>query len=81
MPQLHLTVLSLAYSSWSIRPWLALTHAGAEFTISSVEDAYLEGLAEGTDSLESRRDIGSVAGLFPVLRIDGVPVHLSLIHI
>jgi glutathione S-transferase len=37
MPQLELTVLSLRYSSWSMRPWLALTHAGAAFTTRTVE--------------------------------------------
>lgn len=31
MPTLRLFVLSLRYSSWSMRPWLALTHAGAVF--------------------------------------------------
>ena len=31
MANLKLTVLSLRYSSWSMRAWLALTLAGAEF--------------------------------------------------
>jgi glutathione S-transferase len=78
MPQLHLTVLSLAYSSWSMRPWLALTHAGAEFEIRSVELEYMKDQSEGTDSLESRRALGSVHGLFPVLRVDGTTIHESL---
>ena len=78
MPQLHLTVLSLAYSSWSMRPWLALTHAGADFDIRSVELEYMQGQSEGTDSLESRRELGSVHGLFPILRVDGTAIHESL---
>jgi len=78
MPELHLTALSLRYSSWSIRPWLALTHAGADFRTSSVELEYMRAQTEGTDSLDARRRLGSVHGLFPVLRVDGVPIHESL---
>jgi glutathione S-transferase len=78
MPKLHLTVLSLAYSSWSMRPWLALTHAGVAFDTSSVELEYMQGQTDGTDSLESRRELGSIHGLFPVLRVDGTPIHESL---
>lgn len=78
MPKLHLTILSLAYSSWSMRPWLALTHAGAQFDVRSVELEYMKGQDDGTDSLETRRDLGSVHGLFPILRIDSTPVHESL---
>ena len=78
MPKLHLTILSLAYSSWSMRPWLALTHAGAQFDVRSVELEYMKGQDDETDSLETRRDLGSVHGLFPVLRIDNTPIHESL---
>jgi glutathione S-transferase len=78
VPDLHLTVLSLRYSSWSIRPWLVLTHAGAQFEMRSVELEYMRGHSDGTDSLESRRGLGSVHGLFPVLRVDGTPIHESL---
>ena len=78
MPRLHLTVLSLRYSSWSIRPWLVLTHAGAEFTTSSVELEFMRGQNNGIDSLESRRALGSIHGLFPVLRVDDTPIHESL---
>jgi glutathione S-transferase len=78
MPHLHLTVLSLAYSSWSMRPWLALTHAGASFDVRSVELEYMKGQTDGTDSLQTRRELGSVHGLFPVLRVDGAPIHESL---
>ncbi len=41
MPRLKLTVLSLRYSSWSMRPWLALTHAGTTFGKETVEQASL----------------------------------------
>lgn len=78
MPQLELTILSLAYSSWSMRPWLALTHAGAEFETRSVEYEYLKGRTDGSDSLAARRELGSVNGLFPVLRVAGTPIHESL---
>ena len=78
VPELHLTALSLRYSSWSIRPWLALTHAGAHFRTSSVELEYMRAHTQGTDSLDARRKLGSVHGLFPVLRVDGVAIHESL---
>ena len=56
-----------------MRPWLALTHAGADFETETVELQSFE-----TTTLAERRALGSVAGLFPVLRIDGAPVHESL---
>ena len=81
MPQLTLTVLSLRYSSWSMRPWIVLTHAGAEFTTETVELPHMTRKAdepEETLSLAERRKLGSVHGLFPVLRVDGTPIHESL---
>lgn len=88
MAHLKLTVLSLRYSSWSMRPWLALTHAGATFDTHTVElddlkrqgdDADSAGLTGfGPASLAKRRTLGSVHGLFPVLRVDGTPIHESL---
>jgi glutathione S-transferase len=89
MSQLQLTVLSLRYSSWSMRPWLALTHAGADFKTVTVELPEMLGRTEsGGDSgepakpvrtsLSGRRALGSVHGLFPVLRVDGAPIHESL---
>lgn len=88
MPALRLVVVSLRYSSWSIRPWLVLQHAGASFETETAEvelgrqslatgdDAALAKLAR--DKVEQRRKQGSVAGLFPVLHVDGVPIHESL---
>jgi glutathione S-transferase len=73
MPQLTLTVLSLRYSSWSMRPWLALTHAGADFRTKTVVLESFE-----TTTLAERRRLGSVSGLFPVLRVDDEPIHESL---
>jgi glutathione S-transferase len=73
MPQLKLTVLSLRYSSWSMRPWLALTHAGAGFETNTVELESFE-----TTTLTERRVLGSITGLFPILRVDDVAIHESL---
>jgi glutathione S-transferase len=77
MPELRLTVLSLRYSSWSMRPWLTLTHAGASFTTDMVELPHMQGRAAPM-TLAERRALGSVRGLFPVLRVDGAPIHESL---
>lgn len=73
MAKLKLTVLSLRYSSWSMRPWLVLTHAGARFETETVELESFE-----TTTLAERRTLGSVSGLFPILRVDGTPIHESL---
>ena len=89
MPRLKLTVLSLRYSSWSMRPWLALTHAGASFSKETVELAHMQKQADFSKGsidlskikptpLADRRALGSVQGLFPVLRVDDVPIHESL---
>lgn len=73
MENLELTGLSLRYSSWSMRAWLTLTQAGAAFESRTVE---LESF-DGT-SLADRRLLGSVSGLFPVLRVGTTPIHESL---
>lgn len=73
MAELKLTVLSLRYSSWSMRPWLVLAHAGATFETITVELESYE-----TTTLAARRTLGSVSGLFPVLRIDGTAIHESM---
>jgi glutathione S-transferase len=77
MSKLKLTVLSLRYSSWSMRPWLALYHTGAPFETETVSLPHMARQTE-TTSLEQRRALGSVRGLFPVLRVDGTPIHESL---
>jgi glutathione S-transferase len=88
MPALRLVIVSLRYSSWSMRPWLALTHAGASFDTETAEvelgrqslgtgdDAALAKIAG--DEVEQRRKQGSVAGLFPVLHVEGNAIHESL---
>jgi len=89
MPRLKLTVLSLRYSSWSMRPWLALTHAGATFSVETIELAHMQKQADFSKGsidltkikptpLSDRRALGSVHGLFPVLRVDDIPIHESL---
>jgi len=88
MSSLRLVVISLRYSSWSIRPWLVLTHAGAKLiTETATPNLERQGLAADDDAalakladreVQARRKIGSVTGLFPVLYVDGVPIHESL---
>ena len=85
MPELKLVVLSLRYSSWSIRPWLALTHARARFNLQTVELPELERrgapgapLQPGAGLRAQRRALGSVTGSFPVLWVGDTPVHESL---
>ena len=88
MPALRLVVISLRYSSWSMRPWLVLAHAGASFETETVElELGRQSLGTGQDAalakvdrseLAERRRRGSVAGLFPVLHVDGAPIHESL---
>ncbi len=80
MQRLKLTVLSLRYSSWSMRPWLALAHAGADFDTETVKLPHMhnqEDAAEPTP-LADRRALGSIHGLFPVLRIGDIAIHESL---
>lgn len=83
---LRLSVLSLRYSSWSMRPWLALHHAGAVFetdtvaldpTKQSVTPAGSAAALAG-DELSRRRRMGSVRGLFPVLHVGDAAIHESL---
>lgn len=76
-PNLELVVLSLRYSSWSMRAWLALTHAGATFATRTVELPHMMD-PMATTSLADRRARGSVRGLFPVLRVRGTSIHESL---
>ena len=89
MPRLKLICLSLRYSSWSMRPWLVLTHAGAAFETVTVELEDVRRQGDPADDsgnlvtieesqLRERRALGSVHGLFPTLWIDGTPIHESL---
>lgn len=68
---LRLIVGNLNYSSWSIRPWLALKHAGLEFKIHDV------GLkADG--GYRDRILAFSGAGTVPILVDGSLSVHESL---
>ena len=82
--ELELLVITLRYSSWSMRPFLALAHAGADFRTTTVDlnlakQTVVGGamVAQQVD-LGARRALGSVTGLFPVLRVDGEPIHEAL---
>lgn len=87
---LTLHVISLRYSSWSIRALITLWHAGADPEVKTVEldlahqgmpetiadhDAYVR---DAADRLAARRALGSVTGSYPVLSVDGVQVHETL---
>jgi hypothetical protein len=52
-----------------------LTHAGARFETETIELDEM-GTANAP-SLAERRKLGSVRGLFPVLRVDGTPIPCS----
>ena len=58
-----------------------LTHAGAQFVTETVELPHMTRRAdepEETLALGARRKLGSVHGLFPVLRVGDTPIHESL---
>jgi len=92
MPELVLHVMSLRYSSWSIRALLPLLHAGAPVKLETVTldmsrqgDPEPEAEAEAeryeraaAERLRTRRALGSVTGYFPVLHVDGEPIHEAL---
>src|SRR5690606_32472253 len=64
-----------------MRPWIVLKHAGAEFSTQTVELPHMTRKADEPEknlSLAERRKLGSVHGLFPVLDVDGTPIHESL---
>ena len=72
-----------------MRPWLVLTHAGADFETVTVEldDVRRQGDPDDTSGnlvtiedsqLAERRTLGSVHGLFPTLWVDNTPIHESL---
>jgi len=73
-----------------MRPWITLTHAGASFETETVLLPDMQRQAsvasDGSTnlsnvepaSLPARRALGSIHGLFPVLRVDDTPIHESL---
>jgi glutathione S-transferase len=66
----HLYVGSKRYSSWSLRPYLALVHAGELFDTTTIL----------LDTPTSKAEIAAVnpAGLVPVLHVDGAVIWDSL---
>ncbi len=87
---LTLHVISLRYSTWSMRALLPLWHAGAEPEIHTAvldlthqgkpdaisdHDAYVR---DAADELTRRRALGSITGNFPVLEVDGTRIHEAL---
>src|SRR5512139_4278549 len=68
---MKLVVGNLNYSSWSVRPWLALDHAGAPFTTHRVELFGAPGWKEKIFQF-------SGAGKVPVLVDGALSVHESL---
>ena len=86
----RLCVISLRYSSWSLRALLPLWHAGVEVEIDTVDlELSHQGLPEtiadhdtyvhqAEAELRKRRTLGSVTGCFPVLWVDGTPIHEAL---
>lgn len=72
-----------------MRPWIVLTHAGATFETETVALPHMQRQGDAIDHnadlaqpdttpLAERRALGSVRGLFPVLRVDDIPIHESL---
>jgi glutathione S-transferase len=71
-----------------MRPWLALSHAGARFdTETALVELGRQSAATDSDAsltkvarseLTTRRKLGSVTGLFPVLYVENTPIHESL---
>lgn len=70
MAKLHLIIANRNYSSWSLRPWLAMTMAGLEFDETLIQ----------LDTPVMKKQIAehSRAGRLPVLRHGGVSVWESL---
>ncbi|MEZ4224746.1 MAG: glutathione S-transferase [Polyangiaceae bacterium] len=87
---LTLHVISLRYSTWSMRALLPLWHAGAEPVIHTAEPdlSHRDKLAnladpeahvrEAAAELARRRAMGSLTGNFPVLEVDGTIIHEAL---
>lgn len=65
---MKLSVLSLRYSSWSMRVWLVMKQAGVVFEKETVALPHMSDPST-TSSMEKRRELGSVHGLFPVLHV------------
>lgn len=67
---MELIVGNIAFSTWSLRPWLVLKHCRAEFTLTEIPlygDGWRERLAEVSPS-----------GKVPLLKVDGETIWDSL---
>jgi glutathione S-transferase len=73
MPRPTLSIGNKNYSSWSLRPWLALRWAGVDFDEHVIPLA--EGYAHG--AIPAIRAL-SPTGKVPVLLVDGVTIYDSL---
>jgi glutathione S-transferase len=90
MSRPELYVISLRYSSWSMRALLPLLHAKADFGLRTVTiDMTRQGdplpemdgdafVAAHRRQLAVRRGLGSVTGFFPVLRVGDTSIHEAL---
>ena len=67
---MELIVGNLAFSTWSLRPWLVLKHCGAEFAIREVQ-LYGPGYKEEVAKV-------SPSGKVPLLKVDGETIWDSL---
>ena len=76
MSKLKLTVLSLRYSSWSMRPWLALYHTGVPFETETVGLPHMARQSETTSLDERARS--AACGVVPRPVRHGTAIHESL---
>ena len=67
---MELIVGDIAFSTWSLRPWLVLKRCGAEFTLTEVA-LYGPGYREALDKV-------SPSGKVPLLKVDGETIWDSM---
>ncbi len=70
MSDLHLYIGNRNYSTWSLRPWLALKRSGLSFETTMIPLL--------TEEFREKIKTISPSGLVPVLHIDGEPISDSL---
>ena len=78
MHPLKLFVGSKNFSSWSMRPWLALVHAGIAFDEVVIPFHMVEGSRTYTPEVYRRLREVSPSGKVPVLHVGGWVIHESL---
>ena len=67
---MELIVGNMAFSTWSLRPWLVLKRCGADFTVRELDFNTAEGHAEMLAA--------SPSGLVPVLKVEGETIWDSM---